>query len=152
MIIFFWENIKIKILFERKIIFWHFLWIEDLHAPVLRYLVFINYQLTSVINYLLLTRRVIFRINHIFLYFIVHTISNYIINLFRYTDNVPTYIVQDFNVPSIYQLYQCMPIAIRQGRYWQIAKNRFLVSWNGIKMRCSNTVFTLFMKMFRNSG
>jgi hypothetical protein len=34
----------------------------------------------------------------------------------------------------------------RQGRYWQIANLRILVAWNGIKMRCSNTVFYVYSR------
>ena len=35
----------------------------------------------------------------------------------------------------------------RQGRYWQIAKHRFLVTWNGItiKMKC-NIFFYVYIK------
>ena len=41
----------------------------------------------------------------------------------------------------------------RQGQYWQIAKHRFLVSWKGIKIRFSNSVFKIYlMKLSRNWG
>jgi hypothetical protein len=32
------------------------------------------------------------------------------------------------------------PFNIRQYRYLQLAKHRIFVLWNGIKMRCSNTI------------
>ena len=34
----------------------------------------------------------------------------------------------------------------KQGRYWQIANPRFLVAWNSIKMRCSNTYFYVYLR------
>ena len=30
---------------------------------------------------------------------------------------------------------------IKQGRYWQMDKHKFLVAWNAILMRCTNTDF-----------
>ena len=36
---------------------------------------------------------------------------------------------------------------IRQGQYWLIDKHRFLVTWNGIKMSYSNTVY-VYLKKF----
>ena len=38
-------------------------------------------------------------------------------------------------------------LPIIQGWYWQIAKHIFLVSWNGIEMRCSNTVLIFFCEI-----
>ena len=35
----------------------------------------------------------------------------------------------------------CIDMFIRHGRYWQISRPRFMVAWNGIKMRCSNTLY-----------
>ena len=37
-------------------------------------------------------------------------------------------------------------VYIRQGRGWRIAKHRFLVAWNGIKIRSSNTAFLFLLK------
>ena len=34
----------------------------------------------------------------------------------------------------------------RQGRYLHIAKHIFLVAWNDIKMRCSNTILIFLLK------
>ena len=42
---------------------------------------------------------------------------------------------------------------IRQGQYRNIANHWFLVAWNGIKMKCSNTVFYAdFRKFPKNLG
>ena len=38
-----------------------------------------------------------------------------------------------------------MYLFIILGRYWQIAKHGFLVAWNPIKMRCSNSVFNDYL-------
>ena len=40
----------------------------------------------------------------------------------------------------------------RQGQYWQIANPRFLVAWNGFKMRCSNSFLCLLKKITQNWG
>ena len=48
-----------------------------------------------------------------------------------------TTVIQHIYIIGIFYTYMYR----RQSWYWQIVKHWFLVAWNGIKMRCSNTVF-----------
>ena len=69
-----------------------------------------------------------------------------ILFLFRFITSLSACLKQMVSYKKLVLEVEALRLVIWKCRYSQIAKHWFLVAWNGIKIRCSNTVFIVTLE------